>query len=143
MRSISQSHLFLEPTRQQYTSEQYQGYDNSLVTAAQTNQTMLYFNPDGSRIPLYDYAEEDEYFAINIELPGVPADEIDLLVDDYGLEISALPAEQEGAPLFYGRLALPEQVVPEKTEALAKNGVLELKIYKVEISQGTKVEIKT
>ncbi|MEL6835861.1 MAG: Hsp20 family protein [Bacteroidota bacterium] len=104
---------------------------------------MLYFNPDGSRIPLYDYAEEDEYFAINIELPGVPADEIDLLVDDYGLEISALPAEQEGAPLFYGRLALPEQVVPEKTEALAKNGVLELKIYKVEISQGTKVEIKT
>jgi HSP20 family protein len=85
-------------------------------------------------------------------VPGFEARELDVQLTGNLLTIRAEHMEtpgKEGEPMerAYGRLertlTLPEGIVPEKVEALYRNGVLEVHVPKTPEAQPRRIEVKT
>jgi HSP20 family protein len=111
---------------------------------------------DLSFIPIVNTREADSAYYIEVELPGIKKENISIDVNDDTLTISGERKTQEHSEddifykveSLYGKFersfALPEDVDTNKIEASSKNGVLEIKIPKIEKLQKTpkKIEIK-
>ena len=78
--------------------------------------------------PLIDLIEEAETLVVLAALPGVKKDEIDLCVTEDCLTVSVDTADFE----WYNKLNLPTRVKPKSARASYKNGVLEVRIKKLE-----------
>ncbi len=78
--------------------------------------------------PLIDIIEEGETLVVLAALPGVEKDEIDLHLTENCLTISVDTADFE----WYDELKLPTRVKPKLARASYKNGVLEVRIKKLE-----------
>ena len=90
--------------------------------------------------PASDASSDDRVYHITVELPGVSEDDIDLSVDNGFLTVSGEKTEtredrgdtwyfserQYGA--FRRSFRIPEDAIPEKADAVVKNGVLEISI---------------
>lgn len=98
----------------------------------------------GIRQPLVDIADKGKILQVSAELPGMEKSDIDLNVDETGLEIRA-SAKQErkrekkkqgyffqerSYQSFFRRIPLPAEVVPGKARARFKNGVLTVDLPK-------------
>jgi HSP20 family protein len=80
--------------------------------------------------PLVDIIEEGETVVVLVALPGVNKDDIDLRITGDSLTFSVDAADFE----WYDELKLPARVKPKSARASYKNGVLEIKVKKVEKS---------
>ena len=79
--------------------------------------------------PPTDVLERDDLLELRIDLPGVPADQIELKYEDGTLSVRA---RRDDATQFRRAFTVPEGYDPEKIEAKLENGVLILKLAKAE-----------
>jgi len=107
-------------------------------------------------IPAVNTREGDDAYYIEVDLPGVKKEDINIDVDENTLTISGerkVKQEHKEDNFYkvesvYGKFersfSLPEDVDTDKIEAEFKNGVLEIKIPKVQKVEQTpkKIEIK-
>lgn len=108
-----------------------------------------------SHLPFANLAKKDECnYSIEVDLPGVKKEDIDINVDGNKLNISAIrrtnkEAKEEDYYIresFYGKIArtflLPEDIDTDNIQAKLEDGRLYLGINKVESAQPKKIPIK-
>jgi HSP20 family protein len=103
--------------------------------------------------PLVDIEEQDDAYVLEVELPGVKREDINIEVVGSELAITGELEEKErkGAVRrrtrrtghFEYRVRLPEQVDASKVEATLDEGVLTVRVSKSERAQRQKIEIKS
>jgi HSP20 family protein len=107
--------------------------------------------------PSVDLKETDNEFVINADIPGVNPTDLDITVHDRSVTIKgevrhAEEKDEEGYHLserrhgsFFRTIPLPEEVVSDKAVATYGDGVLRLRVPKVETSarKGYKPKIET
>lgn len=104
----------------------------------------------GVREPLTDINETKDQVIVTMELPGASKRDINLEVTSQGIEISAKTKKimEEGNisessfTQFKKYMTLPVEVDPDSVDARYKNGILEVKLNKLEPSESKKVKIK-
>jgi HSP20 family protein len=106
------------------------------------------------RTAMADLQETDEEVIATIELPGVKKEEISLNLTENLLEVKAeskeeVKEEKEGFKSyrrkysgFYRRLPLPTTISPDDAKATYKNGVLEVKMPKMEKKKKKEISIQ-
>jgi HSP20 family protein len=97
--------------------------------------------------------EEEGKFYVDLELPGVKSEDIDITFEDQALRVKALrkPAETQRKywhnERAYGEvtrvITLPDTVDPDSIEAELTEGVLRLSISKRPETQPKKINVKT
>ncbi len=102
--------------------------------------------------PLVDIEEEDNTYVLDVDLPGVKPDDINIEVVNNELTINGEIKERERKGIvrrrtrrvgrFAYRVMLPNQVDTEKIEAKFDNGVLTMRIPKVEKARRKRIDIK-
>jgi HSP20 family protein len=95
--------------------------------------------------------EEEGRWCLEVELPGVQQEDVDVTLEKNSLRITADRRTPEDRKYFhqeraYGRIerliTLPESVNPDSIEADLKDGVLHLKLAKRPESQPRKIAVK-
>jgi len=98
------------------------------------------------REPLADMIDEGDKLRVIMELPGVEKDDVEVEVERNSLVVKAevkAKEEKKGKGYYYQErryshfqrsFTLPTEVIPEKTEAKLKNGILELTLTKLKPS---------
>ncbi len=109
------------------------------------------------RTPHIDMLDKGDSIVVNAEMPGIPRDNIEINVDESGLEISGASSgeseENKGdyyrkeryEASFYRYIPLPEEIKPEEVKAKMNNGVLEITLPKkspVKKSGSRKVKVE-
>jgi len=130
----------LEELREQFSK---------LLNAQETQRDIAF-------VPTVNTREADDAYYIEVDLPGIEKEDININVDENTLTISGERKVKEEhkednfykVESVYGKFersfSLPEDVDTDKIEAEHKNGVLEIKIPKVAKVEKTpkKIEIK-
>jgi HSP20 family protein len=96
--------------------------------------------------------EEEGHWAVEVDLPGIRQEDLDITVENNQLRLAAERKAPEAERKYahhehaYGRIerviTLPETVDVEKIEAELKDGVLRLQLAKRPESQPKKVQVK-
>ena len=89
--------------------------------------------------------QEDEHsYQVNLELPGIKKDELEIALDNAVLTVHAQSKnEKEGRKLSFKRaFTLPESVQNDKISATHEDGVLSVTLPKVEAVKPRKIKIK-
>jgi HSP20 family protein len=96
--------------------------------------------------------EDQNQFHVEVELPGVKSEDLDITFEDNALRIKAERKSPEGERKYwhnervYGEVArvitLPDTVDPESIEAQLTEGVLHLTIAKRPETQPKKISVK-
>jgi len=106
------------------------------------------------REPLVDMKETEDSVIIEVELPGLNKEDIQLKATDDSLEIKGeskkiVEEAKEGFIRkersyrgFYRRISLPIKVKPEEAKAKYENGILRVELPKAEPKKGKFKEIK-
>jgi HSP20 family protein len=110
------------------------------------------------RMALYELADRGEKFELQVEVPGVEKEKIDVKATKYSVEISGKHSEkteEKGKRYvyterlyrsFYRNVPLPEEILPSKVAAKVENGILKVDLPKKTPTKGeseaTKVEVK-
>ncbi|RLG72954.1 MAG: Hsp20/alpha crystallin family protein [Methanobacteriota archaeon] len=106
------------------------------------------------REPIADLVDAGDEIVATVELPGVNKEDIKVNITENQLEISAetrREEEEEGREYysrerryhrFYRRMSLPENVKADAARARYRNGVLEVRIPKLEKPRGREVKIE-
>lgn len=104
-------------------------------------------------LPPVDIIEDDGGITVYADLPGVPKDRLTVRADRESLtiegeislgvpeKIEAVVAEIQ-APRYRRSFALSRELDTEKSEAVFKDGVLKLRIPKVEQAKPRRIEVK-
>jgi HSP20 family protein len=106
--------------------------------------------------PRSDASAMEDYYEINVELPGVKAEDVDVSVQDNSLVVRGekrFEREETGRTYFFSErefgafqrsFRLPPDVDGENIDATFKDGVLCLKIAKKSASaaEGRKIEVR-
>lgn len=102
----------------------------------------------GAWMPMAEEEEEENAYVVRAELPGVPAENIDIEVEGNELFISGeLSEERRGKVLsrrtgkFSYRSTLPSAVDSDNIDAELSDGILTVRIPKSEQSKRRKIEI--
>ncbi|MBN1801475.1 MAG: Hsp20/alpha crystallin family protein [Candidatus Lokiarchaeota archaeon] len=106
------------------------------------------------RTPLANITQDDKFFNITAELPGLDKGDIEITIQDGNLEIKGelkeeKKEEKEGELIrreyhsskYFRSFALPEYIDENKIEANLEKGILHLKIPKVEPPKPEKKKI--
>ena len=103
--------------------------------------------------PRVNVTDEKDYLALTFELPGIDRKDIKVMVKDHTLTVSGerkFEREEEGdrfvrseidSGSFNRSFTLPENVVDEKVSADYKNGMLQIRLPKVEEAKPKEIEI--
>ncbi len=106
------------------------------------------------REPFIDIQETDKEIIVTAEIPGVEKENIKVNVYDNTLEISASISKEEEEKRegfirkerrlgkFYRAITLPCEVLAEKAKATYKNGVLEIRLPKAKVEEGTLIKVE-
>ncbi len=103
--------------------------------------------------PAYEIKESDAAFGLEVFLPGVAKDDLDLSVEGRELTLSASRAwrkpeswntiwSEMGPSIYRLHLMLPEGLQGDNVHAELKNGVLRLTLPKSESAQRKKIKIE-
>jgi len=92
--------------------------------------------------PAYDFNEENDFYSLSVDLPGLKKEDISLELIESKLTISGKRKRAGEEFSFQRKFVLPELVDTEKIEAQYQDGVLQLKLAKQAASQPRKIEIK-
>jgi len=82
---------------------------------------------DEVREPIADLLDEDDHFLVVAELPGMGESEVQWKIKDDILILSG----ESGDRKYYKELLLPSRIQENTVSAAYKNGILELKLWKV------------
>jgi HSP20 family protein len=101
--------------------------------------------------PLADIEETDDAFLIEIDVPGVKRDDINIEINDRELSISGEYKERERTGVlrrgtrrtgrFEYRTVLPSELNTENVDATISEGVLAVKVPKAEAAKPRRIEI--
>ena len=107
------------------------------------------------RVPMVDVREEGDLYVVSAELPGMTKEDVSIEVGDGALDITAKKdremeekgegylRRERGAMYFHRRLTLPDDVDAQTIEAKLADGVLEVRLPKVDKgSDKKKVEVQ-
>lgn len=110
---------------------------------------------EGARIyPPVVVSEDNDFYYVRAELPGVEAKDLDLsVVNDQLVLRGEKKTSEEGEKVNYHRrereegifrrvIALPSRVITEKVEAKTKNGILTIKLAKAEEVKPKPIQIQ-
>lgn len=106
--------------------------------------------------PAIDLYETPESLVLKVELPGFKPEDVDISVTEDQVVLQGETKEEEevkGENIYrrerrygrvYRRINLPKSIIPDKTEAVYKNGVLTLTLPKAkpEKLEGIKIKIR-
>jgi HSP20 family protein len=111
----------------------------------------LVAEPSGWSPPV-DIEEQDDAYVVEADLPGVRREDVDIELVGNQLAISGEIKEKERTGVlrkhtrrvgrFEYRVSLPNQVDAEKIEAKLNDGVLQVRIPKMESAQRRRIEVK-
>ncbi len=104
-------------------------------------------------LPPVDIVEDDGGITVYADLPGVPKDKLAVRADSESLTIEGeislgVPETMEAvvaeiqAPRYRRSFALSRELDTEKSEAVFKDGVLKLRIPKVEQAKPRRIEVR-
>ncbi|MCI5227608.1 MAG: Hsp20/alpha crystallin family protein [Candidatus Electrothrix sp. AX2] len=106
----------------------------------------------GDWAPVVDILETENDFVLKVELPGVEKDDVTVSIDNRILTIKGEKKrdDKEGKVhrtecrygSFVRNFTLPQDVDTNKVEAACKNGILSLKLNKMEQAKPKQIEIK-
>ena len=133
---------------EQFAQEMNRFFDGNL------NRDLLASSASRSPVSIW---ENDTHFFLEMDLPGVPREDIELKVVDNHLVIKANrpavlePCEQEAKCLLQERsfgdlertFKMPSKISDSEVEACLTDGVLKVSLTKAPESQVKKIEIKT
>jgi HSP20 family protein len=110
----------------------------------------------GPRFPAVDVKDEGDHYLVEVDLPGLSKEDVEVMVGEGVLDITAKREEskeesdegyirrERGFVSFHRRLSLPDDATEEKLEAKLEDGVLKVQVQKTK--EGTekrkKVEVK-
>jgi HSP20 family protein len=104
-----------------------------------------------------DLIDNEDSYELHLDVPGIPKEKLSISVTESGVEVSGKAEvskeEEKKNYLFkersysevYRKLNLSEGIIPEKTEATVKDGVLTVKMPKKQLKptmKAHKVEVK-
>jgi HSP20 family protein len=110
--------------------------------------------PFEGKMPKVDVIERDDEVIVKAELPGVDKKDLDVSVTENSVTIKGTTSHEEkeekgdyyrceiSRGAYARTVALPSYVDADKAKASFKDGVLELKLPKVEKSKRRSIEIK-
>ena len=110
--------------------------------------------PFEGKMPKVDVIERDDEVVVKAELPGVDKKDLDVSVTENSVTIKGTTSHEEkeekgdyyrceiSRGAYARTVALPSYVDADKAKANFKDGVLELKLPKVEKSKRRSIEIK-
>jgi HSP20 family protein len=110
--------------------------------------------PFEGKMPKIDVIERDDEVVVKAELPGVDKKDLDVSVTENSVTIKGTTSHEEkeekgdyyrceiSRGAYARTVALPSYVDADKAKANFKDGVLELKLPKVEKSKRRSIEIK-
>ncbi len=91
------------------------------------------------RDPLVDIYEEGPYIVVVAEVPGVDKSNIELRASIRELEILAESSDSEAPPRKYHKIVpLPTEINPDVAKARYTNGILEVRLEKIQTSMTKK-----
>lgn len=113
---------------------------------------------EDTRMAVCDVVDKGDKYELQVEVPGIEKDKIDVKATKDAIEISGEKSEkteekgrnylynERSYKSFHRRIAIPEEIIPSKIEAKMNNGVLVIDAAKktptkVE-EKMTKVEVK-
>lgn len=109
------------------------------------------------RMALYDLVDKGDRYELQVEVPGIEKEKIDVKATRYSVEISGKHSEkteEKGKRYlyterlyrsFYRNVPVPEEIVPSKVSAKVESGVLKLELPKKIPTRGedeTKVDVR-
>ncbi len=109
----------------------------------------------GSFSPSLDVEETEDGFTLHIELPGVPADHVDVSIEENVLTISGsrdFYADKNADEFrrverrfgtFHRAVRLPDRVDPDGIKASFKDGLLTVSVPKAESAKPRRIEVST
>jgi len=110
--------------------------------------------PFEGKMPKVDVIERDDEVVVKAELPGIDKKDLDVSVTENSVTIKGSTSHEEkeekgdyyrceiSRGAYARTVALPSYVDADKAKASFKDGVLELKLPKVEKSKRRSIEIK-
>ena len=110
--------------------------------------------PAEYREPFIDLIETDKEIIATAEMPGLEKKDIKINLTEDRLEISAETKREEKkeekgyvyrerrSGSYYRAITLPSPVDPDNTKASYKNGVLEIKMPKIEVKKKKPIEVE-
>ncbi len=112
-------------------------------------QTMV--NLQGNRFPSCDISEQKNHYMINVDLPGIPKDDINIELRDEQLHIfgERKSAFKEGnyTERHYGKfdrnINLPKNITLKDANAIFEDGVLTIALKKNENTKVKRLEISS
>ena len=106
---------------------------------------------DGAWLPAADVSETDAAYVVEIELPGVRREDIDVELDGNELVVTGEVKEREREGLlrrrtrrvggFEYRVTLPGDLRADDVEASLAHGVLTVQVPKAQSSRHSKIEV--
>lgn len=118
------------------------------------NDAVATSNAGGTFVPGIDISENDSHFHINVNLPGMKKEDININLDDRVLTISGERRQEEEkkdtryhlVETRYGKFerafTLPDNIKPDSIKAKYENGVLRLGVEKAEKKVSKQIEVK-
>lgn len=107
------------------------------------------------RQPSIDLVEHDHEFVLRAEVPGISKEDLDISVDDSSVTLRGSMSEDDSDEQagdyyraeiarseFTRAVTLPSQIDPEQVRASLRDGILELRMPKLEDVRRRKVEIE-
>jgi len=82
---------------------------------------------------LYEVIEEKEHVIVVVDLPGFSEDQISIQSDEQQVRVSAEATEDMRRESVSHTFTLPYEVIPEDGKASFENGVLEIKLPRVDV----------
>ncbi|GBU22576.1 heat-shock protein [Fibrobacteres bacterium R8-0-B4] len=101
--------------------------------------------------PRMDVSEEENKYAVTLDIPGLSKEDISIKVENGAMKIEGERKEERTGKYhlaertyghFYRSFALPDDVDAEKIEAKAANGVLEISLPKSQKALPVEIKIK-
>jgi HSP20 family protein len=116
------------------------------------------FEARDMRMAPYELVDRGDRFELQLEIPGIEKENVDVKATKYSVEISGKHSEkgeEKGKKYvyserlyrsFYRNVPLPEEIIPSKVSAKVENGILKLDLPKKNPteseSQATRVDVK-
>lgn len=108
---------------------------SSLLTLPSLSWRAPVFRED-MRMALCDLVDKGDKYELQVEVPGIEKEKIDVKATKNSIEISAEKSEkteekgrnylynERSYKSFHRRIAIPEEIIPSKIEAKMNNGIL-------------------
>jgi HSP20 family protein len=116
------------------------------------------FEARDMRMALYELVDRGDRFELQLEVPGIEKENVEVKATKYSVELSGKhseKSEEKGKKYvysermyrsFYRNVPLPEEIIPSKVSAKVENGILRLDLPKKNPTESesevTRVDIK-